>query len=351
MREINNDYEQEREGLQRLKTFVRLNTGNMATILVCAVFFCTAFFQPGHRDDITLWEIFLNSFLAFCASTAINSLYNNKAIVEGLAHPDVVDAAGKHNERIDTITEENAIDDLDVWCREANRKNYRNQRTRILSKAGLSYLTCFTEDAEPRQIEIPVPKRKEIKRLGWRMWRIRKATAKRQTRAFSKAVYLKLTELSAGELTGEGGNRNDPYNLGRGIAEYRKQGAAKNTASKVVLAVISGYMAVDLIADFSWFNLMVRAVQIAMFLVFGFLQYLNTMDYMTGEYKERLVRKGRLLLKFLSERKQETARAAEAAERSEDNTNEREVPDQLGGGDHVAAAPSKRDGQLHAAAS
>lgn len=309
MEKMTNDYQQDAEKLQKLKTFVRLNTGNMATVLICVVFFCSAFLAPGHSENISLLEIFLNSFLAFCASTSINNLYNNKAIMQGLVDPGVVEAAENHNNRIDAITEGNAIDDLDVWCREANRKNYRNQRARILSKAGLSYDSCFTEDGEVKQVEIQIPDRKQIKKLGWRMWRIRKATAKRQTKAYRKCVYLRLSELSAGELTGEGGNRNDPYNLGRGIAEYRKEVAARTTASKIVTAIVFGYMAVDLIADFSWVNLMVRAIQIVMFLVFGSIQYLNTMEYMTGEYKNRLTLKGRLLLKFVSETRPEMAQA------------------------------------------
>lgn len=303
------DHKQESENLQKLKKFVRQNTSNMATVLICVVFFCSAFLAPGHSENISLLEIFLNSFLAFCASTSINNLYNSRAIVTGLLDPAVVKAAQNHNDRIDAITEGNAIDDLDVWCREANRKNYRNQRARILSKAGLSYDTCFTEDGEVKQIEIMVPQRNDIKRLGYRMWRIRKATAKRQIKAYKKCIYLRLSELSAGELTGEGGNRNDPYNLGRGIDEYRKQVAAKTTVSKIITAIVFGYMAVDLIADFSWVNLMVRAVQIAMFIVFGSLQYLNTMDYITGEYKNRLTLKGRLLLKFMSETRTEMAQA------------------------------------------
>ena len=349
MEMMTSDYKQESESLQRLKRFVRLNTGNVATVLICVVFLCTAFLTPGHREDITIWEIFLNSFLAFCTSTALNNLYNSKAIKAGLSDQGVMDAARDHNERIDTITEDNAIDELDLWCRDANKKNYRNQRARILSKAGLSYSTCFTEDGEVKEVEIQVPGWRRIKELGWRMWLIRRATAKRQIKAYSKAVYLKLSELSAGELTGEGGNRNDPYNLGRGISEYRKQVAVKNTISKIVLALVFGYMAVDLIANFSWLNLMVRAVQIAMFLIFGFVQYLNTVDYMTVEYKNRLVLKGRLLLKFLSERKQEIARAAEAAERSD--TNNDEVSGELSSPDHEGPGTGEADRKLHAPAS
>mgnify|MGYP006932846967 CR=1 FL=1 len=179
------DHKQESENLQKLKKFVRQNTSNMATVLICAVFFCTAFLAPGHSENVSLLDIFLNSFLAFCASTSINNLYNSRAIVTGLLDPAVVKAAQNHNDRIDAITEGNAIDDLDVWCREANRKNYRNQRARILSKAGLSYDTCFTEDGEVKQIEITVPQRSEIKKLGYRMWRIRKATSKRQIKAYN----------------------------------------------------------------------------------------------------------------------------------------------------------------------
>lgn len=350
MERMTSDYKQESEALQRFKKFVRLNTGNMATVMICALFFCSAFFQPGFNKDITLVEIFLNSFLAFCASTALNSIYNNKAISRGLADPAVVDAAKTHNERIDIITEENAIDELDAWCKEENKQNYRNQRARILSKAGISYGMCFAEDGAVKQIEIKVPGWKQIKSLGWRMWIIRRATAKRQIKAYSKAVYLKLSELSAGELTGEGSNRNDPYNLGRGISEYKKQVATKNTVSKIVLALVLGYVAADTVANFSWLNLMIRAIQIVLFLVLGLVQHLNTMIYMTEEYKNRLIKKGRFLLKFLSERKIQPAPvpAVNAGTERSDTDND-EVSGELSSPDRKGSGAGETDRELHAA--
>ena len=154
------------------------------------------------------------------------------------------------------------------------------------------------------------------------MWCIRRATAKRQIKAYNRAVNLRLTELSAGELTGEGNNRDDPFYMGRGVSEYKKQVAAKNTFSKIVLSIVVGYTTVDLIADFSWFKLMIRAIQIVLFLVVGFNQYLNPMDYVTNEYKNRLVRKGRILLKFLIERKNKTVPSAAVNAEASINRNQ-----------------------------
>lgn len=345
-------YEQERENLERFKRFVRLNTGNMATVMICALFFCSAFLTPGHGENVSIVDIVISSFLGFWASTAINSLYNNKGLVEGMLSTEVVDATKNHNERIDEIIDENAMDDLHVWCVGENEKNYRNQRTRILSKAGLSYDMCFTESGEYKQVEIRPPERSEIKRLGFRMWCIRKATAKRQIKAYIRAVHLRLTELSAGELTGEGNNRDDPFYMGRGVSEYKKQVAAKNTFSKIVLSLVVGYMTVDMIADFSWFKLMIRAVQIVMFLVVGLTQYLNMMDYVTIEYKNRLVRKERILHKFLIEKKNKTAPpAAVNAEEERSDTNNDKVSRKLGHPDHKGSGTGQTDRELHAVAS
>ena len=194
-----------------------------------------------------------------------------------------------------------------------------------------------------------MPSRAEIKRLGFRMWCIRRATAKRQIKAYNRAVNLRLTELSAGELTGEGNNRDDPFYMGRGVSEYKKQVAAKNTFSKIVLSIVVGYTTVDLIADFSWFKLMIRAIQIVLFLVVGFNQYLNTMDYVTNEYKNRLVRKGRILLKFLIERKNKTVPpAAVNAEAEKSDMTHDEVSRKLGPPDHEGSGAGQTDRELHA---
>lgn len=343
MEKMTNDYGQERENLQKIKDFARMNMANMATVMICVLYFCSAFLTPAHRDDISLWEIFLNSILAFMASTSLNNLYNSKAIMAGLSDHDVVEAAKTHNQRIDDVTENNAMDDLDVWCKGENKKNYRNQRVRILSKVGLSYADCFTEDGFPQEIEVERPKMRMAAKWGLRMCMLRRALARRQVKAFKRAVQLRLSELSAGELTGEGANGNDPFNLGRGIAEYRKQMAAKNTTSKIVFSLVTGYMAADLIAEFSWLKLMLNTLQIVLFLAMASIQYINTSSFMLGEYKERLTKKGRYLLKFLSER------AAMPAERSEKKNDE--VSRKLGHPDHEGSGDGQTDRELHAPAS
>ena len=343
MEKMTNDYGQERENLQKIKDFARMNMANMATVMICVLYFCSAFLTPAHRDDISVWEIFLNSILAFMASMSLNNLYNNKAIMAGLSEPSIVKAADTHNERIDNVTESNAMDDLDAWCKEQNKKNYRNQRVRILSKVGLSYGDCFTEEGFAKEVELVKPKIKMAATWGLRMYMLRRAMVRRQLKAFKKAVQLRLSELSAGELTGEGANGNDPFNLGRGIAEYRKQIAAKNTTSKIVFSFVAGYMAADLIAEFSWLKLMLNTLQILLFLVMASIQYINTSSFMLGEYKERLTKKGRYLLKFLSER------AAMPAERS--NKNNDEVSRKLGHPDHEGSGDGQTDRELHAVAS
>ena len=39
----------------------------------------------------------------------------------------------------------------------ANEKNYKKQRMRILSAAGLLYEDCFDDKGAPKEIEITVP--------------------------------------------------------------------------------------------------------------------------------------------------------------------------------------------------
>ena len=318
--------------MESLRKIFALNFSNITILGVCLIFASTAILQPS-KTGMSLYDIIMGSILAFAASMSINTLFNNKAVRDGLLKPEVTEPRRRYDDAVDKIFDGSLIDALDEHCREENRKNYKAQRTRILSTEGLSYDTCFNDDGSPKEVSIRLPNLKALPSVGLRLWIARRKRARRQNKVYSKAVCLKLTEISAGELTGEGGHSDDPFYMGQGIAEYMKKVAGKNMVYKIVISLILGYYCADVIADFSVVVLATRIFQTVFFLVAGAMQYMSTMSFMVGDYSQRLTKKTRHILVFL---------------RKEGKEYSREVPGEHGNYDEVVDAEGAGHRELHA---
>ena len=284
----------------KIRIFLKMYASYAALGVICALYVATSFLQID-KSGKSVMDILFEGFLAFVAGFCINNLLGTQGIVAGAREKPVMDAVEYHETQVEEVTDLDGMDELDEWCGRMNRKNYRTQRTRVLSKEGLSYGSCFTEEGEALPLPVREPGKSEIRERGLRLWLSLRRTARRQIKAYRRAVSMRLTELSAGELTGEGGRSDDPFWMGRGVGEYRKQTAIRDLISKVLTSIVLGYYSMDLIADFSIGMLLWRIIQVAIFLVLGAIQYGASLSYMTDEYRERRRKKGRHLIKFLHE--------------------------------------------------
>lgn len=322
------------EVMEKVRVFVRMNIMNAGILLICLIFVATAVLRP-ERTDMTIEEVVLGSLLAFIASMGINSLYTSKAIKDGLLRPEMVTAKANYNQAVDGILDENLTEDLETYCKTENEKNYRKQRTRILSAAGLLYADCFDECGAPKEVSITVPRFWEMRGVSWRLRLHYIARAKKQIRAYTKACTLRLAELTADELLGEDGNSRNPFKLGRKIPVFRGQSVSRDAVSKTVTGIGLGFYGAAMIADFEWMKLVSMIFQVVIFNVIGILKYLSTVTYVTEEYQGRLVKMTRIITKF-----------KKGADR-----NSNEVQSQLGSPDQTDSGAGERDRELHAAAS
>lgn len=320
--------------MENLRKLFALNVSNITILGVCLIFASTAILKPS-QTGMSLYDIVMGSILAFAASMSLNTLFNNKAVRDGLLKPEVTEPRKKYDEAVEKIFEEGLIHELDEYCREQNVKNYKAQRTRILSMEGLSYDACFKEDGSVKKINIKIPSVIEMPSQGLTIWKASRKKAKRQVNAYTKAVYLKLTEISVGELTGEGGHSDDPFYMGQSISEYLKKVAKKSMVSKIVISLVLGYYCADMIADFSVIVLASRILQTVFFLVAGAMQYMSAMNFMVGDYAHRLTKKTRYINNFL---------------KKEGSDNSREVPGEHGHPDHESTGAGETDRELHAVA-
>lgn len=324
----------------KIKVFMTRYVGFMAVALICVIYVWSEFLNI-EESGKTVHAIIFDGATAFAAGISIQTMCSNNGILWGRNDSGVSAAEREHESAVREVSDINGMDDLNDWCRLENDKNKRFQRTRILADVGLSYSQCFDESGTPKDYNVIVPKRKEIKTRGLRMWCVYRRIAKDRMKAFRKAVFLRLSELSAGELTGEGRRGSDPFYLGRGVAEYQKQTTAKNTVSKIITSMAFAYYSMDTLVDFSLPVLLGRLAQVLLFVVFGIFSFTGAVSYMTGEFRERLRAKVGHLRRFLNKMKGATYHDQTEVQTDGDisgsdggrKTESRSVAEQADGGD------------------
>lgn len=285
---------------EKIRAFCKLYLGYAAIIAFCVMYVLTAFIDLEPTGK-TIPMILVDGIMAFAFGVGIASLFKTQGILAGAREPEVTKVIEEHEQMVEAVVEADGMEMLAGWCAEQNQRNYRTQRAKILSKAGLTYVECFTFGGMALPCEVEIVSFKDIKRLGIALWLRRKRAAFVKRNAYHRAVSLRLTEISMGELMGEGARSEDPYWMGRGISEYKRQTTMSDVMSKIISSVVLGYYGVRLISDFSWAGLIWVIVQVIFFVVLGTLKYSAAASYMTEEYRERRVKKTQLLKKFWNE--------------------------------------------------
>ena len=272
---------------EKAKNFFQRFTGYFAIGIVSLIYIATAFLRLD-KTGKTVAEIIVDGTLVFLLGFFINRLFDLQGIMDGERDDNFKASMSYHGEAVERISP--YIDRLDGWCDEKNKENLRTQRTRILATEGLKYSDYFEEDGTAKEF-IP-----DERKLNNRF--LRKMEVKRM-KCFYKALHVKLTPLSACELTSEGSDMNDPYFFGRSKREYEKQSSTSDVISKVAVALIFGYYGVSLIQDFSYAQLIWNALQVGIFILMGITKMYNSFIFITGEFRGRMVKKVTVLDMFL----------------------------------------------------
>ena len=271
---------------EKVKNFFKQNFGYFIVLFVCGIYILTSFLRID-KTGKTASQIIADGALCLFLGVFINRIFDLQGMMSGHRGERVRDTVAEHSKIVVKISPH--IEELDKWCEKANAENYKTQRTKILARAGLKYSACFDEDG----VAIPYVADKE--KMKDKI--LRKAELKK-IRGYHKAVNLKLTALSGGELTSEGGKQQDPFYFGRTKAQYETQKGLSNVISKFGTAIIFGMYGVDLIDNFSYANLIWQALQVAIFIITGAITMYQSYLFVTDEYKGRIWKKIDNLTKF-----------------------------------------------------
>lgn len=271
---------------ERAKEFFKHNIGYLIVAVVSAVYIMTAFLTID-RTGKTVAEIIADGAIAFLLGVFINRTFDLQGMMSGDREERVQATKNEHGATVIRISPH--IDKLDEWCERENARNYKVQRTKILARVGLRYDDCFDADGVAKDY---VPNKNAMADKHLRKIELRKI------KAYRDAINLKLTALSAGELTSEGGKQQDPFYFGRTKAQYETHEGAFDIISKLGTAFIFGYYGVTLIQGFNYANLIWTSLQVALFLVMGVIKMYQAYNFVVDEFRGRIIKKIDSLQKF-----------------------------------------------------
>lgn len=303
--------------------------GYIVIVITCALYILTAIFALNPTGK-SIWQIIGDGILVFCMGITMDHLFTIQGIINGMKSSLVHSTMVLYGHTIEKIN--GALNKLADWCNAKNKKTYKEQRTKILARAGLRYEDCFEEDGtakpfeykyveETYESEIIFDKQKNVfavahgKHKNNEYARIkalkRKNKRKKQEEDFKEkcywqAVKLKLSELYPNELTSEGGKKDDPNNLGRTVHDYMTVDSIKTWLAKIFFAFVLGIYGISLIENFSWIELLWRAFQICLFSVFGIIKMKKATMFITNDYRARIIKKIDNLEEFYSNTVNET---------------------------------------------
>ena len=264
---------------EKIRDFFKQNIGYFIVALVSIVYIATAFITVDETGK-TIGEIIADTAVVFFLGLFINRVFDLQGMMNGDRDERVQMAIVPHGETVVKISP--YIDRLDEWCKLKNEENLKVQRTRVLASEGMRYEDYFNEDGSAKDF---IPDEEKLKNKTLRK------TEKARIRCFKKALHLKLTPITAGALTSEGGKKQDPYNFGRTKGQYETQTSVRDIITKICIAGIFGYYGVRLIQDFNYATLIWNGLQVVIFLIMGCIKMYNSFMFVTGEYRTRIVNK------------------------------------------------------------
>lgn len=298
--------------IKDFKRVIMQNLGYIAVGIVCLIFMLTAFLEMG-RTGKTVGEIITDSAVCFLLGCFINRILEIQGIFEGERDERVIKTLKLHDETVARVSPH--IELLDEWCEGRNKVVLKMQRTKILACECIKYSDCFDEDGVAIPFNSGIDQAKTLNEYF---------TARRRRRYYEKAVHLKLTPLTASDLTSEGGRSDDPHYLGRTKAQYATRTRVWDIAMRIGTSLVFGYYGVELIQNFSYATLIWRAMQISMLLLMGIITKNMSYMFMTDEYRGRVVKKIDYLIRFENDLKKSEPPPEDEPDPDEEKEEEKE---------------------------
>ena len=264
--------------LTKTREYIRDNLVSIALVLLCIVWMVMGFVTLKLTGK-TAEEVVADSLMLMLFGLTINRMCTIMGIKKGKQTKKYIDTNDLHGMKVTEASKD--INRLVRWCDKENYLNKKEAQTKRLAPLGISYDDFIKNNIDYSRWEKPKKIKKKV----------------------LKIKNIKLHQISVDALTTIIDDRTDKFYYGRSEKKYMKSESILDFISKPVIYVVLGLMAVDLITDFTYGNLILKLIQLVILLSSGAMKYANSYTFIVDEFRAGTIKKINDLDRFLDEQK------------------------------------------------
>lgn len=241
--------------------FFRDNMINLVLALVCVIYIFRGIANIEYSGK-TIFEIIADTFITFIVGICIKTLWGKNGIIDGRKSDKFMRTAKLYGKQLDSITVN--IEHLDTYCEYKNWLVLRRKQTTILRKAGLSYRLFINGeyDSNPDpEIQAVLKKTREV-----------------DVFQITSSMILNVIDSSEEETK----------ILKLDIRSYEKTKLRNNILIGASTALLFGLCSLER-GVFDVTGILWTTIQVAIFLVLGALEYLNCFEFITENFRGKMI--------------------------------------------------------------
>lgn len=215
------------------------------------------------KKDTSLWDILGSIALSIIVGVVVSSMLSNLGLKDGRRSDIFIASMKSYGETKSKATK--YFDKLAAWCEYKNAFELEARRKEIIQNAGLKwklYKVGYYNEHKPKDDD--------------------------QIRAIEHASKCKIDRLLPQDLLSDlPKSKYDKRRFGVSENEYRAKNTIVDAITKVAIGVICGlYTIVPIIDGDSWATILWNILQVAMWLAFGIIKYMNSKSFIEDEYRQ-----------------------------------------------------------------
>lgn len=250
--------------------FIKNNILNFILFISCVAFIFKDMILI-EESEKTLYEIFASGALSLVASYSIDLLLAKKGTLAGQNSKAYRNTMARYGEEIDKT--DDYIDKLDDFCDAKNEQRIIRIQKKILRMERIKYDDFINKEKH------------EV--CG---------TDKYKIKAWDKAMRVNIHMLSSDYLLSETDDRYEKGKKEKTLSQEESKSNFTKIGGKLIFAIIAGYFTVSLLWNEA--NLLWGVIQVAIWLIWGILSYIQRYLFVVNTYRQRIIRKTKYLIEF-----------------------------------------------------
>lgn len=261
---------------EKIADFVKANIITLVLILVCVfyVFKGLATVEPTGK---TISQILIDGCVSFMMGLIIKILMRRKGIMEGYNSVNFVATCNLYGENMENVVTPN-IDKLSEYCDEHNKKTLARKQVEYLTKHAVSYTKFLDGEFDSK------PKRKDYSNKHEYQVVLEKYKHSKKARHIKIVLYTPTLITNAYDMSG-----SEDELLSTNAKKYESKQTVSNTFIALVSGLMFGYNNF-IINKPDWGNVIWSALQVAIFLILGLIEYFNALEFITKRLREKIKR-------------------------------------------------------------